>query len=142
MASYIRINFTMNARCKFARHTCSADGAVAIDESQSGPHRGASRPSRLANRLRLVRHSVSKLRPRIHAEIEPLRIERRRVKKFLRKIVSGNSAVCRDVEVGREQRAKRDRHRYPQAKFGAPWQECQTNPKRSQSEKNPSKRQS
>src|SRR5262249_5878787 len=102
MASYVRINFTMNASCEFAGHACGADGAVTIDESQSGPHRGASRPQRLANRLRFVCYSIGKLRPWIHAEIKPVPIQRRGFKQFLRKIVSGNSAVCRDAEIRRE----------------------------------------
>src|SRR5215831_14821156 len=108
----------MNASCEFARHACRADGAVTIDESQSGPHRGAPRPQGLADRLWLVYHGIGKLRPWIHAEIKPLRIQRRRFKQFLRKIVSRNSAVCRDAEIRDEQSTKCHHNWRPPLKFG------------------------
>src|SRR4029077_8518038 len=132
----------MNSGREFARHACSPDRTVAIDESQAGPHRGASRAQGLTDRLRFVCHRIGKLRPWIYAEVKPLRIERFRFKQFLRKIVARDSTVRRNAEICGEQAAKRDPGGRPRSRIGTALEKFQTNPNRSQSNNNPSDRKS
>ena len=54
----------------------------------------------------------------IYAEIKPLRIERRRFKQFLRKIVARHSTVRRNAEICDEEGAKRDPGRRPRSRIG------------------------
>src|SRR5262249_61768039 len=77
IASHVRINFTVDAGCEFARHTGGADWTVAINEVQRCPHRRAARAQSLADWLRFVCLTIGQLRPWIDAEIKALRIKRR-----------------------------------------------------------------
>src|SRR4029077_1555775 len=115
--SYFRIDFTVDHGPEFARYASGSDWAVAIDEMQPSPHRRAARPQSLADRFRLVRLAVSKLRPRIDAHIKTSWIERRRFKQFLRKIVLGDAAVGRDAEICSQKCQKRNHNRSPFLKF-------------------------
>src|SRR5207245_7637520 len=102
MTSYAGIDFAVNRGREFASHAGRPNRAVAIDEMQSCPHRCASRAQNFADELRFIGCAIGKLGPRINAEIEPGWIEGRRFKQLLREIVPGNTAVRRDVDVGRE----------------------------------------
>src|ERR1043166_3113364 len=117
MFSYLRIDFTVDRGREFARYASGPDWAVAIDEMQSTPHRCAARPQRLANRLRLICHTIRQLRPRINAEIEATSIEWRGFEQLLRKIVRGNAAVCRNAEICGKECKKRNHNGWPFLKF-------------------------
>src|SRR5262249_6717955 len=107
----------MDRATEFARYTSGSDWTVAIDEMQSSPHRGAARPQSLANRLRLVCHTIGKLRPRIDAQIKSSSIEWRGFKQLLRKIVGRNAAVGRDEVIRSQECEKCDGCRDPCTKF-------------------------
>ena len=92
----------MNRGREFASDAGRPNRAVAIDEMQSCPHRCASRAQNFADGLRFVGYAIGELGPRINAEIEPRWIEGHSFKQLLRKIVPGNTAIRRDVDVGRE----------------------------------------
>src|SRR5207244_9226170 len=109
--SHCRINFTVDRGRELARHASSSDWAVASNKMQSSPHRRASRAQNLADWLWFVCHTISRLCPRIDAEIKPAGIERRRLKQVLRKIVFRHTAICREVDISSEKCKTRDHHR-------------------------------
>ena len=71
-----RIDFAMNGAGQFAGDASRPDGAVAVNETQAGPHRSAAKPDRLSNRRGFCLAAIKSLRRRIDAEVKTLRIKR------------------------------------------------------------------